>query len=172
MLKRINKLGYWLLFQPYLYFLAMPIGIFQRSKLVKNLHMTVWLTFTFHFQRSKTNVHTHTHTQNYISESVSHLVVPNSLWSHELQPTKLLCPWDFPGKDTGVVCHFLLQGLFLTQEGSSPGFLHCREFLYWLSYEVSPKYVERHLLWGIDFGSWDYGDYGLINPIIYCLLEG
>ena len=28
---------------------------------------------------------------------------------------RLLCPWDFPGKNTGVVCHFLLQGIFLTQ---------------------------------------------------------
>ena len=27
----------------------------------------------------------------------------------------LLCPWDFPGKNTGVDCHFLLQGIFLTQ---------------------------------------------------------
>ena len=27
----------------------------------------------------------------------------------------LLCPWDFPGKNTGVRCHFLLQGIFLTQ---------------------------------------------------------
>ena len=29
--------------------------------------------------------------------------------------TKLLCPWDFPGKNTGVDCHFLLQGIFPTQ---------------------------------------------------------
>ena len=28
---------------------------------------------------------------------------------------RLLCPWDFPGKDTGVGCHFLLQGIFPTQ---------------------------------------------------------
>ena len=32
-----------------------------------------------------------------------------------LYPTRLLCPWGFPGKDTGVGCHFLLQGIFLTQ---------------------------------------------------------
>ena len=32
-------------------------------------------------------------------------------WSHGLQPTRLLCPWDFPGKSTGVGCHCLLQGL-------------------------------------------------------------
>ena len=34
---------------------------------------------------------------------------------HRLQPTRLLCPWDFPGKNTGTVCHFLLQGIFPTQ---------------------------------------------------------
>ena len=39
----------------------------------------------------------------------------NSLWPHELQPTRLLHPWDFPGKNTEVGCHFLLQGIFLTQ---------------------------------------------------------
>ena len=33
------------------------------------------------------------------------------------------CPWDFPGKNTGVGCHFLLQGIFLTQ-GSNPHLLH------------------------------------------------
>jgi len=32
-----------------------------------------------------------------------------------LQPTRLLCPWDSPGKNTAVGCHFLLQGIFLTQ---------------------------------------------------------
>ena len=31
---------------------------------------------------------------------------------HGLQPTRLLCPWDFPGKNTGVGCCFLLQGIF------------------------------------------------------------
>ena len=33
---------------------------------------------------------------------------------HELQPSRLLCPWDFPGKNTGVGCRFLLQGIYLT----------------------------------------------------------
>ena len=53
---------------------------------------------------------------------------------HGLQPTRLLCPWDSPGKNTGVDCHFLLQGIFLTQ-GSSPGLLRRRQILYQLSYE-------------------------------------
>ena len=45
---------------------------------------------------------------NYIS-SVSHSVVSDSLRPHGLQPTRLLHPWDFPGKNTGVGCHFLLH---------------------------------------------------------------
>jgi len=39
----------------------------------------------------------------------------DSLQPHALWPTGLLCPWDSPGKNTGVGCHFLLQGIFLTQ---------------------------------------------------------
>ena len=39
----------------------------------------------------------------------SHSVVSDSLWPHELQPTRLLRPWDFPGKSTGVGCHCLLH---------------------------------------------------------------
>ena len=31
------------------------------------------------------------------------------------KPSRLLCPWDFPGKNIGVGCHLLLQGIFLTQ---------------------------------------------------------
>ena len=34
-----------------------------------------------------------------------------------VRPIWLLSPWNFPGKNTGVGCHFLLQGIFLTQEG-------------------------------------------------------
>ena len=54
------------------------------------------------------------------------------LWPHELQPTRLLCPWDFPGKNSGMDCHFLLQGIFPTQ-GYNPcllWFLNCRQILY------------------------------------------
>ena len=39
------------------------------------------------------------------------------------------CPWDSPGKNTGVGCQFLLQGIFPTQ-GLNPGVLHCRQTLY------------------------------------------
>ena len=42
-------------------------------------------------------------------------VVSHSLQPHRLQPTRLLCPWDSPGKITGGGCPVLLQGIFLTQ---------------------------------------------------------
>ena len=62
----------------------------------------------------------------------SRSVVSNSLWPHGLQPTRLLCPCNSPGKNTGVGCHFLLQEIFPTQ-GLSPGLLPCRQMLYCLS---------------------------------------
>ena len=43
--------------------------------------------------------------------------------------TRLLCPLNFPGKNTGVGCHFLRQGIFLTQ-GLNPVLPHCRQILY------------------------------------------
>ena len=58
----------------------------------------------------------------------SRSVVSDSLRPRGLQPTRLLCPWDSPGKNTGVGCHFLLQGIFLTQ-GSNLGLLHCGQML-------------------------------------------
>ena len=65
----------------------------------------------------------------------SHSVMSNSLWLHGLYPTSFLRPWVFPGKSTGLGCHFLLQ-IFLTQ-GLNPGILHCRQTLYRLSHQGS-----------------------------------
>ena len=53
------------------------------------------------------------------SESVSHSVVSDSLRPHGLWPSRLFYPWNSPGKNTGVGCHSLPQGIFLTQ-GSNP----------------------------------------------------
>ena len=52
---------------------------------------------------------------------------PPLLQPHGLQLTRLLCPQDFPGKNTGVGCHFLLDGIFLNQ-GSNLRLLH---LLHW-----------------------------------------
>ena len=48
----------------------------------------------------------------------------------------LFCPWDSPGKNTAVGCHFLLQEIFSTQ-GLNPGLPHCRQILYCLSHQGS-----------------------------------
>ena len=54
-------------------------------------------------------------------------VMFNSLLIYGLLFTRICCPWDFPGKNTEVGYHFLLQGIFLTQE-SSPSVFH---LLHW-----------------------------------------
>ena len=63
-------------------------------------------------------------------------VLSNSLRPHGLYPSRLLCPQNVPGKNTGVGCNFLLQGIFLTQE-SNLG-LQCRQIFYWFSHQGSP----------------------------------
>ncbi|KAM7231087.1 hypothetical protein CapIbe_017532, partial [Capra ibex] len=42
--------------------------------------------------------------------------VSNSVRPHRRQPTRLLCPWDSPSKNTGVGCHFLLQCMKVKSE--------------------------------------------------------
>ena len=64
----------------------------------------------------------HTHTCCWLLLLFSCYVVSKSLWPRGLSPTRLLSPWDFPAKNTGVGCHFLLQGIFSTQ-GSNPHLL-------------------------------------------------
>ena len=68
------------------------------------------------------------------SVQFSHSVVSDSLRPHRLQPTRLLCPWDSPGRNTGVGCHFLLQEIFPTK-GSNLGLPYCRQTLYHLSHQ-------------------------------------
>ena len=55
----------------------------------------------------------------------------SDLQSHGLQPTSVLCLWNFPGKSTGVGCHFLLQEIFSTQGLNLCllRLLHCRQIL-------------------------------------------
>ena len=53
---------------------------------------------------------------------------------------RLLCPWDYPGKNTGVDYHFLLQGIFLTQ-GLNPCLLHWQADSLPLCYLGSPYTV-------------------------------
>ena len=62
----------------------------------------------------------------------------DSLWPHGLSPTSLLCPWDSPGKDTGVGCHALLQGIYPTQGLNSHVCCVGRRFLYHWCHLGSP----------------------------------
>ena len=87
----------------------------------------------------------------------------DSLWPHGLGPARLLCPWNSPGKNTGVGSCSLLQGIFPTQgsnpglphyrkisllqgifptQGLNPGLWHCRWILYCLSHQGSPWTLE------------------------------
>ena len=61
------------------------------------------------------------------------ITVSTPLWPHGLSPISLLFPWDFPGKNTRVGCHFLLQGIFLSQ-GLNPCLLH---LLHWQVYSFT-----------------------------------
>ena len=77
--------------------------------------------------KKKTSVHLQIKEENkeHESQSVNCSVVSDSLWPRGLQSTRIFCPWNSPGKNIGGDCHFLLQGIFLTQ-GSNAGLLHCR----------------------------------------------
>ena len=64
-----------------------------------------------------------------------------------MQPTRLLSPWNFPGKSTAVGCHFLLQEIFLTQ-GLNPGLPHCRQTLYPLNHKLDIHEKKNHCIAG------------------------
>ena len=86
----------------------------------------------------------------------------DSVGPHRRQPTRLLCPWDSPGKNTGVGCHFLLQCMEVKSEsevaqsylthsdpmdcsppGSSiHGIFHAR-VLEWGAIAFSSKYIRK-----------------------------
>ena len=79
-------------------------------------------------------------------QKTSHFIAAAGWERRNLQPSlqgcsyrlemsaRLLCPWDFSGKNTGVGSHFLLQGTFLTQ-GCNPGLPYCGQILYHLSHQ-------------------------------------
>ena len=97
---------------------------------------------------------------------VSHSVISDSFWPHGLQPTRLLCPWNFPSKNAGVSCHALLWGIFPTQR-LNPGLLHCRWILCSLSQQgrwqiiFLPTHTNTHthpllVLFSLAFPSGDF----------------
>ena len=85
-----------------------------------------------------------------------------------MQPHGLACqatlPWDFPGKNNGMGCHFLLQGIFATQ-GSNPWLLHRQTGSLALSYLGSPTL----LISFICSGSFCVESYGFLYGGSYLL---
>ena len=71
-------------------------------------------------------------------ESVSCSVISDSMRPHGLLLTKLLCPWNSPGKNTGVGYHVLLQGIFPTQGLNLGSYIAGRLFTIWATREA-PK---------------------------------
>ena len=73
-----------------------------------------------------------------------------TLWPHGLYSVRLLHPWDFSGKNTGVGCHFLLQRIFPIW-GLNPGLPHCRQTLYHLSHQgsLTGENWGPRIFWGI-----------------------
>ena len=67
------------------------------------------------------------------------LVMSDSVWPLGLEPARLLCPWDSLGKNAGVGCHFLLQGIFLTQGLN----LHLLHLLHWQASSLSLEPPEK-----------------------------
>ena len=65
----------------------------------------------------------------------------HSVVSSSLQPHGINSPWNPPGQNAGVSNRSLLQGIFPTV-GSNPGLLPCRQILYQLSHQGSPRILE------------------------------
>jgi len=63
----------------------------------------------------------------------------------------LLCPWDFPDKNTGVGCHFLLQGIFQVKLSSNK--IECLRGS-WAPYQEVFKQKDTKIQWQIAEGDW------------------
>ena len=111
----INPCIYWFTMEPRIYNEGRIISSISSAGKTRQSHTKEWNWIT-----------------NLYHVCVSRLIVSDSLQTHGLWPSRLLCPWNSPGKNTGVHCHFLLQGVFLNL-----GLLPCREMLYYLSYQRS-----------------------------------
>ena len=83
----------------------------------------------------------------------SRSVGSDSLWPHGLQPTRLLCPWDFPGKSIGVECHCLLHLKELKSNNSLSEKTFC--------FQIICKYIKTNVLgakicFNSDISEWTY----------------
>ena len=75
------------------------------------------------------------HCEIVVVKSLSHIQLFATSWTLACQAP---CPWDFPGKNTGVGVHFLSQGIFPTH-GSNPHLLHWQAESLLLNHQENPK---------------------------------
>ena len=109
------------------------------------------------------------HFAKYKCQSLSHVQLFVTPWT----PARFLCPCDSPGKNTGMGCHSLLQGIFLTR-GTNPGLSHCRRILYSLSHQGSPYFRTLCLLFPLS--RMHVSLFPMLNPLFLpdpeCLRNG
>ena len=80
---------------------------------------------------------------------------------HRRQPTRLLCPWDSPGKNTGVGCHFLLQCVKVKSESEVTQSCPTLSDPMDCSLQAPPSMgFSRQECWG--------GGQRLLQPLLYC----
>jgi len=76
------------------------------------------------------------------------LVAQSCLTLSDPMDYRLLCPWNFPVKNTSVGCHFLLQGIFLTQ-GWNPCLDPGMELLHWQVDSLPLSYLGSRGEWSV-----------------------
>ena len=147
--------------------LAKKVTLFLRhGNLLSLKNVLLWLHNNQVFWYSVLSLTIHTHVQ-------SCLTLCDSM---DCSPARFFWSWDFSGKNTGVGCHFLLQGIVPTQ-GSYPHVLHCSGFCtHWAIREALSTWIllihvvvnmlvlVRFPLWNVA-APWDTGGK-------YCLLQG
>ena len=97
----------------------------------------------------------------------SHTVVSNSLLAHGLWLDRLLCPWNPPGKSTGVGCHFRLQGIFWPQYWTRVSCITGRFFTNWTTREA--HWRRLNVLLKVTWSSSHLGAFGGQRFILFIL---
>ena len=85
------------------------------------------------------------HTVPCHAKSFSHIWLFVTLWTVAHQGIRLLCPWDSPGKNAGVGCHALLQGIFPTQR-SNPHLLPLTGGFFTTNASWEVPYIHTHIV--------------------------